>query len=658
MKRAIILMVLLYAKTILAQDHEKDSLLILLANAKEDTAKVNLLYQLSDLNFGILDADSASLLARQGLDLAHSIGYKSGEMKCERSLAFRAWALGDFATAVKLGYSVLEYHASVKDTQNMVFAYGALINSYRDEGDYREALRILSKSADITKSWNKCEWCSVWIAATGSCYYGLKNFDSALYFLNIALTYSFNHAYGWTLLMTGRTYESKNNNSAALDYFKQSIKALSQENNFKDLAGAYTSIADLYQEQGLTDSAIYFGNKALNLTQKKKFNREMIGAYQVLSKAYEKINTAEALKYYNLAMEANNNLYNQDRQRQLLSYQFNEQLRQQELQQQLEKANLLYRSRLNIYFLLGGLVILIIVAGGLWRRNIFKQRSYALLQNQKQETDFQKTKAEKTLEELRSTQAQLIHSEKMASLGEMTAGIAHEIQNPLNFVNNFSEINAELGTEMKEQIQNENYQEVKRIAAEMVNNEQKILHHGKRADSIVKNMLLHSRTSSGQRELSDVNAMAEEYLRLAYHGLRSKDKTFNATIKTDFDNSVGKINIIPQDIGRVLLNLFNNSFYAVTERKKLLMDHYEPMIMVSTKKLNDHVEIVVKDNGTGIPKRVQEKIFQPFFTTKPTGEGTGLGLSLAYDIIKAHGGEIKVVTKEGEGSEFIIQLPV
>ena len=263
-----------------------------------------------------------------------------------------------------------------------------------------------------------------------------------------------------------------------------------------------------------------------------------------------------------------------------------------------------------------------------------------------------------SLDNLKSTQSQLIQSEKMASLGEMTAGIAHEIQNPLNFVNNFSEVNAELAMELQEQIQNKNYGEVNRIAGEIISNEQKITHHGKRADSIVKNMLLHSRTSSGHKELTDINAMADEYLRLAYHGLRARDKDFNATIKTDIDNSIGKIKIIPQDVGRVLLNLYNNAFYAVMEKKKLSVDHYEPMVRLRTKKSNDYVEIIVKDNGTGIPKKVEEKIFQPFFTTKPAGEGTGLGLSLAYDIVKAHGGVIAVETKVGEGTEFIIQLPI
>ena len=264
----------------------------------------------------------------------------------------------------------------------------------------------------------------------------------------------------------------------------------------------------------------------------------------------------------------------------------------------------------------------------------------------------------KSLDDLRSTQSQLIQSEKMASLGELTAGIAHEIQNPLNFVNNFSEVNGELIQELKVEAEKGNIEEVKGLANEIEFNSEKINHHGKRADAIVKGMLQHSRTSSGQKEPTDINVLADEYLRLAYHGLRAKDKSFNADIKTDFDESIGKVNIIPQDIGRVVLNLINNAFYAVDEKKKHNQNGYEPTVSVSTKNNNGKVEISVKDNGNGIPQKVLDKIFQPFFTTKPTGQGTGLGLSLSYDIVKAHGGEIEVETIENEGTEFIIQLPV
>ncbi len=282
----------------------------------------------------------------------------------------------------------------------------------------------------------------------------------------------------------------------------------------------------------------------------------------------------------------------------------------------------------------------------------------------------EKLRAETALQELQATQKQLIQSEKMASLGELTAGIAHEIQNPLNFVNNFSEVNKELLLEMKDEIDKGNINEAKLLANDLIDNQEKINQHGKRADAIVKGMLQHSRSSSGVKEPTDINALCDEYLRLSYHGLRAKDKSFNATIKTDFDETIGKINIIPQDIGRVILNLLTNAFYAVNEKKKQQPNGYEPTVSIQTKKINNKVEIKVTDNGNGIPQKVLDKIFQPFFTTKPTGEGTGLGLSLSYDIIKSHGGEIKIETKvdegrpdnfgKGKGKEttFIIQLPV
>ena len=277
-----------------------------------------------------------------------------------------------------------------------------------------------------------------------------------------------------------------------------------------------------------------------------------------------------------------------------------------------------------------------------------------------------KNQIENTLTELKSTQGQLIHAEKMASLGELTAGIAHEIQNPLNFVTNFSEVNTELITELKEEIENGNLEEVKAIAEDIAGNEEKINHHGKRADGIVKGMLQHSRSSSDEKEPTDINILAEEFLRLSYHGLRAKDKSFNAEFKTEFDEDLPKINIIPQDIGRVLLNLFNNAFYACAERSRStvnknsgqVIERYKPTVTISTKLIGNNVEIKVSDNGNGIPPEVKEKIFQPFFTTKPTGEGTGLGLSLSYDIItKGHNGELTVNTKEGEGTEFIIIIP-
>ena len=290
-----------------------------------------------------------------------------------------------------------------------------------------------------------------------------------------------------------------------------------------------------------------------------------------------------------------------------------------------------------------------------------KQAAYDQLQKQKEETERQKLVTEETLVELKLTQKQLIQAAKMASLGELTAGIAHEIQNPLNFVNNFSDVSVELLDELKQRtnkLTGPDKTDADRVINDLTDNLRKISVHGQPADSIVKGMLMHSRTNTGKKEPTDINALADEYLRLSYHGLRAKDKTFNANFTSHFDETIGKVELVPQDIGRVLLNLFNNAFYSVNEKKKQGITGYEPLVSVTTKKMGNKFVIKVKDNGPGIPQKVLDKVFQPFFTTKPTGEGTGLGLSLSYDIINAHGGEIKAETKEGEFAEFIIQLPI
>ncbi|NND79483.1 MAG: GHKL domain-containing protein [Maribacter sp.] len=305
--------------------------------------------------------------------------------------------------------------------------------------------------------------------------------------------------------------------------------------------------------------------------------------------------------------------------------------------------------RLWIISIAGAFLSALIVSLILFRNNKNRQRANLILQQQKE-------KVQETLVALKVTQSQLIQSEKMASLGELTAGIAHEIQNPLNFVNNFSEVNEELLAEMKEELDKGNIEDAKSIANDAIDNQKKINHHGKRADGIVKGMLQHSRSSSGEKELTDINVLTDEYLRLAYHGLRAKDKGFNATLETDFDDTIRKINIVAQDLGRVILNLITNAFYAVKEKKDQNPEGYMPTVTVSTKKTKAGIEIMVRDNGNGIPEAIKAKIFQPFFTTKPTGRGTGLGLSLSYDIVKAHGGELKVETKEGKGTTFIIQL--
>ncbi len=390
---------------------------------------------------------------------------------------------------------------------------------------------------------------------------------------------------------------------------------------------------------------------------------ELLRDQKLLAEVYGKMgNYLKASEAYQSYISLQSSLLADQAKYRSISFETEQQMNANELSiTKLESENKV--STLTKNFTIGLAALLLILAGTVYHRFRSKKKANEVLK--------------KTLSDLKSTQSQLIQSEKMASLGELTAGIAHEIQNPLNFVNNFSEVSNELIDEMKEELKKGNYKDAEEIADDVKENLEKINHHGQRAAAIVKGMLQHSRSSSGVKEPTDINALCDEYLRLSYHGLRAKDKSFNATIKTDFDPTIGNINIIPQDIGRVVLNLLTNAFYAVGERskagspdqrfgvvdeKKTLRqsqgDSHEPTVLITTKKMGDKIEIKVSDNGNGIPQKVLDKIFQPFFTTKPTGQGTGLGLSLSYDIVKAHGGELKVETKENEGSEFLIQLPV
>jgi signal transduction histidine kinase len=447
------------------------------------------------------------------------------------------------------------------------------------------------------------------------------------------------------LLYKGTIYMNKGDTARALSFFYEGIRSGIAQNNLDGLVRGYRELTHYHTAKRNKDSSLYYALKQLDISKKMGAVSALgyhIGvAYENLYLVYQLRDQFDsAYKYLSLTQKTNDSM-NQSRIESLAEFQ-KLTLNEQQRLQNAEKEKVAYQNKIRTAFLLSGIGVLLLLAIIFYRNNRQKHKA--------------KIKIEQAYDNLKATQQQLIQSEKMASLGELTAGIAHEIQNPLNFVNNFSEVSNELLEEMKNELAMGNGQSAMEIAGDVKQNLEKIIHHGKRADAIVKGMLQHSRTSSGQKEPIDINALADEYLRLAYHGLRAKDKSFNAKIETYFDASIGKINIIPQDIARVLVNLINNGFYAVSEKKQQLNGNYEPTVAVSTKKLNGKVEISVRDNGNGIPQKILDKIFQPFFTTKPTGQGTGLGLSLSYDIVKAHGGELEVASSEGKGTEFVIRL--
>ena len=408
------------------------------------------------------------------------------------------------------------------------------------------------------------------------------------------------------------------------------------------------NVASLFLRTGKPDSAGKYALIAYERAAKAKKYEWAADAAGILSKVYEGNDYKKSLFYYKAQVAAKDTLNNGQAAKRFLEITAAEKRKQEEF----DKATAAYQQKVRLYSTIGILSVVAIIALILFMAYRRQQKANRMLKAQK-------IQVEEALEKLKSTQTQLIQSEKMASLGELTAGIAHEIQNPLNFVNNFSEVSAELIEEMDDEMDKGDVAEAKAISADIKQNLEKIRHHGKRADAIVKGMLQHSRVSSGQKEPTDLNALADEYLRLAYHGLRAKNKDFNAELVTHFDEKLPKISVIPQDIGRVLLNVINNAFYAAQQKAKTVAAGYKPTVEITTGQQNGSLIVSVKDNGNGIPEAIKDKIMQPFFTTKPTGEGTGLGLSLSYDIVvKGHGGKIDVRSVEGSESEFKIMLPL
>ena len=672
-----------------AQQYLIDSLKKENSITQNDTVKLAILRNIARI-YSEINPDSALNYAEKSLSLARRLNLKLEEASALREMGYALMNNGNYPRALQTVLSAFAIAEDPKSEKRVLtgkfpgddgltsrnpdphvqrlgdlgFLHQIMGVLYSNTNNNEKALFHQLQGREKAEQAGKIPLQSIINMTLGRTYLSLKKPDSALISeqkaYDLAMKSGFKNYMGSILLNMGRIYEAQGNTQLANDYYRQSLVASTEQRYFRGVVATNLLLAEFYKQSGNRDSTFHYIRDALSAAQSLESPDLLLRSYTALTEYYKSANINDsAVKYQALIIKIKDNLFNYKQAQQFQNIDFDEQQRQQEI----ETANSAYRAKIRMYLLLTGLAIILFVAIILWRNSHQRKLANALLSRQKQKLEF-------ALASLKDTQNQLIQSEKMASLGELTAGIAHEIQNPLNFVNNFSEVNTELIEEMKDEIDKGNMDQVKAIADDISENELKVIFHGKRADAIVKSMLQHSRSSTGKKEPTDINALADEYLRLAYHGLRAKDKTFNAKMETDFDQSIGEINIIPQDIGRVILNLITNGFYSVTEKKKKLESltpdpiaggtekEYQPTVWVSTKKTGDKVEIKVKDNGMGIPQKIMDKIFHPFFSTKPTGQGTGLGLSLSYDIIKAHGGELKVETKEEEFAEFIITLSI
>jgi two-component system, NtrC family, sensor kinase len=640
---------------------EIDSLHIELQLAKNDTARLNIYRSLCS-SFDDVIIDSAVYYGNEALKIAQKLQLKFNEAREKSLICWPLSKMGNYPRVFKMANEALDFFENPKNENYLLdIPIGETPRSYRlmwlsstysafaylhyCTGNYEKSISISQEAIRIGESVNDTVGLADVYSTIAEQYFTLNKLDSALYYCKKSLSMYSVTTYKKYLsniyVQIGDIYYKKGDLSLAKEYFNKAIQASILYKNTVQLGEAHIRLANLYRSQNQIDSSLYNGIKALNALTFSGKDKSLIIAYRIISDNFGLMGNEESSFAYLKSATLLNDKVQKAEKEKMQEFQeaaFEETLKVQEL----EKEKIRSQNKIRTYGMLGGIAILSVIGFILYRNNRKVKKAKAII--------------EKTLSELKSTQSLLIQSEKMASLGELTAGIAHEIQNPMNFVNNFSEVSIELLDELKSELHNDNKEEALYLADELIQNMEKIVHHGKRADSIVKGMLQHSRSSSGIKELTDINALCDEYLRLSYHGLRAKDKSFNANLKSDFDPSAEKIEINPQDMGRAILNIITNAFYAVNQKKNSGAAPYDPTVTISTKRKNDHIEIKVSDNGNGIPDHIKEKIFQPFFTTKPTGQGTGLGLSLTYDIIKAHGGSITVETSSETGTTFIITI--
>jgi signal transduction histidine kinase len=595
--------------------------------------------------------------------------YKNGRVFNQNIMAILQQSLGNYSKALELRLDNLIDAEKARDTAAIINVLWGVSNLNWFMRDYHTQIaygRKILQFANRIKgdAYFGGQMTGNLTIAIG--YTALKQFDSALYYagathkMAVDLKNSYFFCAAGQLL--GDISLAKGKTDVAFEYYHSVLPISFSSYAVDALLYTLQGLSRVHDSKGNLDSALYYGKRSLDFISDNQilyksfgYNPNVLTAdfTPFMAELHKKKGQNDSAYYYlKLSAVLRDSIFTMDKIAQFQNLTYNESLRKEKEKAQLKAAQDQFIQSAKTQLMVFGLLILFAAAFYFFWNNLQRKKANSKLESQKNEI-------EKTLSALKVTQNQLVQSEKMASLGELTAGIAHEIQNPLNFVNNFSEVNRELLAEMKNEMSAGNYDEAALIANDVISNEEKITEHGKRADSIVKNMLQHSRVSMGQKEKVDINALADEYLRLSYHGLRAKDKTFNAHLKTVFDDKVGHPEVIPQDIGRVMLNLYNNAFFAVAQKSKTAPSGYEPTVTVTTLKTGNTVSIKVTDNGAGIPASLKDKIFQPFFTTKPSGQGTGLGLSLSYDIItKGHGGELLMESVPGEGTVFEIRLPV
>ncbi|MFI5154448.1 MAG: ATP-binding protein [Chitinophagales bacterium] len=678
MKSVFVCFLLGLALPCYAQQSQLDSLRMELIKAKDDSSKVLIMTELEE-KFRFHNSDSAISYAQRALALAQKSKFLYGQYLAYINLFFPYNIVGDYTKTLQAMVAALKIAEQLPNRREeaLIQAHMFMGFVYREMGDFKAAIAQHLMVVEILRQAGipPTNYASVY-SNIANAYMSLKMLDSAAYWEDATSDIVKKSKGPKSRGGHGRYEEALEHYVLAEKYYRETIQTYflkSQDDNKYFLTGYYNDLARVLLKTKKYDSSIAIALLAYDISVKNNYLHYELMAAKTLSQVYEaKKQPDSIIKYLNRINLTNDTIFNLDRLRQFQDIGVTEEQRQKEILAAQEK----YKNQVKFYGMLAASVIFLLIAFILFRNNRQKQKANTKLNQQR-------TEIETALTSLKTTQKQLVQSEKMASLGELTAGIAHEIQNPLNFVNNFSDVNGELIDELQQQLNAGNNEEAISISNNIKENEKKINHHGRRADAIVKGMLQHSRTNAGLKLATDINALADEYLRLSFHGFRAKDqrdpadRSFNTAIHTSFDDHIGKIKIIPQDIGRVLLNLYNNAFYSVTEKKKKNENGlpafakapagrpagesaaYEPIVFVSTKKLPDKVEIRVRDNGMGIPQNIIDKIYQPFFTTKPTGEGTGLGLSLSYDIItKMHGGELTVDTKVDEYAEFIIRLPI